>query len=54
MAKADPDSRIPRRLTAVSSTIAVTAKATLWWATNGRADPMFDIADAIDTATVKT
>ena len=39
MAKADPDSRMPRRLTAVSSGIAVTAKATLWWATNGRADP---------------
>ena len=54
MANAVPDSRIPRRLIAVSSTMAVTAKTTLCWAMNGTAEPMLDIADAMDTATVST
>ena len=53
MANAVPDSRMPRRLIDVSSTIAVTANSTLCCATNGTAEPMLDIADAIDTATVK-
>ena len=52
MANAVPDSRIPRRLTAVSKTIATTAKTTLWWAMNGIAEPILDIAEAIETATV--
>ena len=54
MAKAVPDSRMPRRLIAVSSTIATTANNTLCWAMNGTAEPMLDIAEAIDTATVST
>ena len=45
---------MPRRFSAVSSAIAVTANATLWWAMNGTAEPMLDIAEAIDTATVST
>ena len=52
MANAVPDSRIPRRLTAVNSTMAVTANATLCWAMKGTAEPMLDIAEAIETATV--
>ena len=54
MANAVPDSRMPRRLIAVSKTMAVTAKITLCWAMNGTAEPMLDIAEAIDTATVST
>ena len=53
MAKRVPDSRMPRRLAAVNNTIAVTANATLCWAMNGTAEPMLDIAEAIDTATVR-
>ncbi len=30
------------------------AKNTLWSATNGKAEPMFDIAEAVETATVST
>ena len=54
MANAVPDSRMPRRLTAVSSTIATTPKSTLCWAMNGTAEPMLAMADAVDTATVST
>jgi hypothetical protein len=54
IANAVPDSRIPRRFAAVSSTMATTAKRTLCSAMNGTAEPMLDIAEAIDTATVST
>ncbi len=54
IANAVPDSRIPRRLADARSRIAATAKKTLWSLTNGTADPMLLIADAIDTATVST
>ena len=54
MANASPDSRIPRRFNAVTSRIAATQNHTLWWATIGTAEPMFDIADAVETATVRT
>ncbi len=54
MAKAVPDSRIPRRLSEARIKMAATANSTLCWAMNGTADPMFDIAEAIDTATVRT
>ena len=52
MAKAVPDSRIPRRFTAVSSTIAPTANDTLCSATSGTSAPMLAAAAEIDTATV--
>ena len=45
---------MPRRFIDVSSRIATTANNTLCWAMNGTAEPMFDIADDIDTATVST
>ena len=32
----------------------MTANSTLCWATKGTADPMFDIAEDIETATVST
>ena len=32
----------------------MTANSTLCWRWKGTADPMFDIADDIDTATVRT
>ena len=54
MANAVPDSRIPRRLIAVRITMAATANSTLCVATNGTAEPMFDAADEIETATVST
>ncbi len=54
IANAVPDSRIPRRFNDANTRIATTANHTLCWSTNGTADPMFDIADAIDTATVST
>ena len=54
MANAVPDSRMPRRFIDIRIRIAATANHTLCWATNGTADPMFDIAEAIDTATVST
>jgi hypothetical protein len=54
IAKAVPDSRMPRRFMDASSRIATTANNTLWVAMNGTADPMFDIADDIETATVST
>ena len=54
MANAVPDSRIPRRFMDARSKIAITANNTLWVSMNGTADPMFDIADDIDTATVRT
>ena len=54
MANATPDSRIPRRFNAITSRIALTQNSTLWLATNGIAEPMFDIADAVETATVRT
>ena len=54
IAKAVPDSRIPRRLIDANNRIAITANSTLWVLTNGTADPMFDIAEDIDTATVST
>ncbi|ETZ99785.1 hypothetical protein I547_5334 [Mycobacterium kansasii 824] len=44
----------PRRFIAVTSTMALTAKNTLCSYTKGIAEPMFDIADAIETATVRT
>ena len=53
-ANAVPDSRIPRRLIAVRIDMAMTANHTLCWSMNGTAEPMLDIADAIDTATVST
>ena len=52
MANAAPDSRMPRRFSAVSSTIAPTANGTLCSATNGTSAPMFATAAEIDTATV--
>ena len=54
IANAVPDSRMPRRFSDASTRMAATANSTLCWAMNGTADPMFDIADAIDTATVST
>ena len=54
MAKAVPDSRRPRRFAEARIRIAMTANNTLCWLMNGTADPMLDIADAIDTATVST
>jgi len=50
MANAVPDSRIPRKFIAVSTTIAATAKLTLWVATKGSAEPIFEAAEEIDTA----
>jgi hypothetical protein len=52
MANATPDSRMPRRFTAVSTAIAPTANSTLCWATNGIRAPTFAAAAEIDTATV--
>ncbi len=54
MANAVPDSRMPRRLIDARIRIAMTANNTLCWLMNGTADPMFDIAEDIDTATVST
>ena len=54
MANATPDSRMPRRFNAITSRIATTQNNTLCWATNGIAEPMFDIAEAVETATVRT
>ncbi len=54
MANAVPDSRMPRRFSDASSRIATTANSTLCWAMNGTAEPMFAIAEDIDTATVST
>ena len=54
MANAVPDSRMPRRFIDARSRIAMTANNTLCSLMNGTADPMLDIADAIDTATVST
>jgi len=54
MAKVVPDSLIPRRLTAASSTTAPTATATLWVATKGITAPRFATPDETDTATVST
>jgi hypothetical protein len=34
--------------------IAATAKVTLWAATKGSAEPIFEAAEEIDTATVRT
>jgi hypothetical protein len=51
-ANAAPDSRMPRRFTAVSSTIAPTANHALCSATNGTSAPTFAAAAEIDTATV--
>ncbi len=45
---------MPRRFIDASNRIAMTANNTLCSLTNGTADPMFDIAEAIDTATVST
>ena len=54
MAKAVPDSRIPRRFSEARIRMAATANSTLCCAMNGTADPMLDIAEDIDTATVST
>ena len=54
IANAVPDSRIPRRFIDANTRIAMTANNTLCVLTNGTADPMFDIAEDIDTATVRT
>ena len=54
MANAVPDSRRPRRFAEARIRIAMTANNTLCLLMNGTADPMLDIADAIDTATVST
>ena len=45
---------MPRRFIDASIRIATTANNTLCWSTNGTAEPMFDIAEDIDTATVST
>ena len=45
---------MPRRFIDASTRIATTANHTLCWLMNGTADPMFDIAEDIDTATVST
>ncbi|SLJ82847.1 Uncharacterised protein [Mycobacteroides abscessus subsp. abscessus] len=54
IANAVPDSRTPRRFTAVSNAMATTANSTLWVATNGMAEPMLEAAEEIETATVST
>ncbi len=54
MAKASPDSRMPRRFIDISNTMASTANNTLCWATSGTAEPMLDMAADIETATVRT
>lgn len=54
IANAVPDSRMPRRFSDARIRIASTENRTLFWAMNGTADPMLDIADAVDTATVRT
>ena len=54
MANAVPDSRMPRRFTAVSSMIATTREQHLVLGDERHREPMFDIADDIDTATVST
>ncbi len=53
IASSVPLSRTPRRFIAASSTMARTANSTLCSATNGTADPMFAVADEMDTATVR-
>ncbi len=54
MANATPDSRTPRRFSAITSRMEATQKNTLCSATIGMAEPMFAIADAVETATVRT
>ncbi len=53
MANAVPDSRSPRRLTAVSRTTAPTAKMILFSATNGTTEPRLFTPAETDTATVR-
>ncbi len=45
---------MPRKFNDANTRMAMTAKSTLCSAMNGTADPMFDAADDIDTATVST
>ena len=54
IANAVPDSRMPRKFMEAKSRIAMTANNTLCVAMNGIAEPIFDIAEDIDTATVST
>lgn len=54
MANALPDSRTPRRFSAVSTATITTEASTLWLATHGIAEPMFATPDEVDTATVST
>jgi hypothetical protein len=54
IANATPDSRIPRRFIDVSTAIATTEMATLWWATHGTTEPRLATPEAVDTATVST
>lgn len=54
IAKATPDSRTPRRFNAITNRMAATQKNTLCSATIGTAEPMLAIAEAVETATVRT
>ncbi len=53
-AKSAPDSRIPRRFSAASSTIRRHAHSASWCCMNGSADFAFCTPDETDTATVST
>ena len=54
MANAVPDSRRPRRLSAVSTATAASAMPTLCSATNGTTEPRLATPAVTDTATVRT
>ena len=54
IANSAPDSRTPRRFSAVRSTTSPTASGTSCPSRNGRADFAFCTPDEIDTATVST
>src|SRR4051812_48910320 len=54
IAKAFPDSRMPRRFNAVSTETITMDASTLCSATHGTADPMLATPDEVDTATVST
>ena len=53
IAKATPDSRIPRRLTSVMTTMIPTAHQAAWSAMTGKTDPRLATAAEMETATVR-
>ena len=53
MAKALPDSRMPRRFSAVMTTMIPTAHSTGLRPTTPTAEPMLATPDAVETATVR-